>query len=504
VTGSAYTDLALYRRLLSEARPCRLHVAGIFALSLLSTPLSLLTPLPMMVIVDSVIGSRPIPGWLAGLLPAAAPGSLVLALMVELLIAVTLLTQLQKTGISLLHLYTNEKLVLRFRTRLLGHVQRLSLTYHDTKKVSKSLYRIQYDTQSIQNAVIEGVVPFVGAGVTLACMLFVMVGWTGSSPWSPWRSRRSSRCSCGLTACAPRPVAEVKRSRPRPVGGAGGARGPAGREGVRQGGARAGASSATPTKACAPAPARHRRERLSSVALTTAAGTAAVVWIGAHVRAGSLTLGTLLLVMAYLAGLYDPLKTISRKTTSLQSHLASAERAFSLLDRAPDVTKQPTTRPLLQASKTLAFREMSFTYDGRHPALRDVSFEIGAGKPVAVTGATGAGKTTLVSLLTRFYDPTAGRILLDGVDLRDYRVADLRDQFAIVLQEPVLLSTTIAENIAYAKPGASQAEIVAAARRPGPTISSSSFRTTTKPGSGARNAALRAASASVSRSPTPS
>jgi ATP-binding cassette subfamily B protein len=112
----------------------------------------------------------------------------------------------------------------------------------------------------------------------------------------------------------------------------------------------------------------------------------------------------------------------------------------------------------------VAFRDVSFAYDAQHPVLHDVAFAVAPGSRVAITGPTGSGKTTLVSLLTRFYDPTAGAILLDGVDLRAYRLADLRGQFAIVLQQPVLFSTTIAENIAYARPDASRADIEAAAK----------------------------------------
>src|SRR5207245_2306110 len=112
----------------------------------------------------------------------------------------------------------------------------------------------------------------------------------------------------------------------------------------------------------------------------------------------------------------------------------------------------------------IAFRNVSFAYDGKSPVLHDISFEIGPGTSVGIAGTTGAGKTTLVSLLTRFYDPTAGQVLLDGSDLRDYKLADLRNQFAIVLQEPVLFSTSIAENIAYARPGASDREIIEAAK----------------------------------------
>jgi ABC-type multidrug transport system ATPase subunit len=201
------------------------------------------------------------------------------------------------------------------------------------------------------------------------------------------------------------------------------------------------------------------------VGLTTAVGTATVLFIGMrHVQAGVLTLGQLLLVLGYLSQLYAPLKTISKKVGDLEASLASAERAFALLDAAPDVAERPNARPLTRARGAVAFRNVWFAFGTDQPVLHDISFEIGAGTRLGIVGATGAGKTTLVSLLTRFYDPTAGQILLDGVDLRDHKVADLRNQFAIVLQEPVLFSTSIAENIAYGRPDAGDDEIVAAAK----------------------------------------
>jgi ATP-binding cassette subfamily B protein len=201
-----------------------------------------------------------------------------------------------------------------------------------------------------------------------------------------------------------------------------------------------------------------------AVGLTTAVGTAAVLFIGIrHVQTGALTLGDLLLVMGYLAQLYGPLKTISSKAASLQSRLAGAERAFALLAEAPDVAERPNARPLARAAGAVSFRNVSFGYEQGRAVLQDVSFEIGPGTRLGIVGTTGAGKTTLISLLTRFYDPAAGQVLLDGVDLREYKLADLRNQFAIVQQEPVLFSTSIAENIAYACPGASEEDIIAAA-----------------------------------------
>jgi ATP-binding cassette subfamily B protein len=169
-------------------------------------------------------------------------------------------------------------------------------------------------------------------------------------------------------------------------------------------------------------------------------------------------------VLSYLAQLYNPVKSLSQNVARLQSSLAGAQRAFELLDEYPDVMEHPQARSLRRARGDLEFQDVSFSYDAKHPILQHISFSIDAGTRLGIAGHTGAGKTTLTNLVTRFYDPSAGRILLDGVDLRDYKLVDLRRQFAIVLQEPVLFSSTIAENIAYARPEASDGDIIAAAK----------------------------------------
>jgi ATP-binding cassette subfamily B protein len=182
------------------------------------------------------------------------------------------------------------------------------------------------------------------------------------------------------------------------------------------------------------------------------------------IKAGTLTLGNLLLVMGYLAQLYTPMRTLGRKMATMQGHLVGAERAFALLDEMPDVIERPNARPLKDALGAMAFENVSFSYGEDLPVLQDITFDVPPGACIGLVGTTGAGKTTLVNMLTRFYDPSHGRILLDGIDLRDYKLADLRNQFAIVLQEPVLFSSSVAENIAYARPDASEEEIIAAAR----------------------------------------
>ena len=180
---------------------------------------------------------------------------------------------------------------------------------------------------------------------------------------------------------------------------------------------------------------------------------------------GPLTLGELLLVMAYLAQLYAPLADDQQGGSKLAvlPWLAPSELSHSSM-RCQTLPNGLMPGGSSRASGAVAFRNVSFAYDEGSPVLHEISFEIRPGTRLGIMGMTGAGKTTLVSLLTRFYDPTAGQILLDGVDLRDYKLADLRNQFAIVLQEPVLFSTSIAENIAYARPDASEEEIIEAAK----------------------------------------
>jgi ATP-binding cassette subfamily B protein len=221
---------------------------------------------------------------------------------------------------------------------------------------------------------------------------------------------------------------------------------------------------------------RHRMEEQVKVASmqarfhvlvtgTIAVGSAAAMWVGVrHVQSGVLTLGELLLVMAYMTQLYDPLRTISGKLPELEGWMVSIRRAAVLMDEAPEVNDPQSAVALERARGEISFRDVSFEYPSSGRALDHVSFEIPAGTRVGIIGPSGSGKSTLVNLLTRFYDPGRGQVLLDGNDLRRYRLADLRRQFSIILQEPVIFSGTVAENIAYGRNTASREEIMQAAR----------------------------------------
>src|SRR6266508_258963 len=175
--GPRYTDLALYRRLLGLARPYWLHILGLFVISLVSSPLALLTPVPLKIAVDSVLGDHAVPRFVETLVPAFAIQSKtsVLLLAVGLMVGVALVRQLQQMGVSMLRTYTGNKLVQDFRAQLVRHVQRLSLAYHDTKGTADSVYRIQWDAPAIQYIAIDNVIPLITAAVMLVSMLYVVL-----------------------------------------------------------------------------------------------------------------------------------------------------------------------------------------------------------------------------------------------------------------------------------------------------------------------------------------
>jgi ATP-binding cassette subfamily B protein len=461
--------MALFGKIARQLRPYWLSLGAVFLLGLMALPLRLLTPLPLKIAVDNVIGARPLPSFIDGLLPAAVRSNMtVLAFAAAFLVVVALLSQVQEMATSWLRTYVGEKVVVGFRTQLFRQAYRLSLSYHDLKGTADATYRIQYDAASLQGIAVEGIIPVITSGFTLVAMIYVTarISWqlaVVALAISPvlflvsQTHRHRLRHEWGqvkkLETLALSVVQEVLGAL-RVVK----AFGQEEREEerfVRQ--------STAGMRARLQAALVERRFGFL-IGLTTSIGTAAVLFVGVRqVVSGLLTLGELLLVMSYLSQLYEPLKTISRRTASLQAQLASAERAFALLEEPPDVVERSNAKPIRRARGAVTFRDVSFAYDRERPVLRNLSFEINPGQRVGIVGATGAGKTTIVSLLARFYDPTDGQILLDGVDLRDYKVADLRNQFSIVLQEPVLFSTSIGENIAYARQGATEREIMQAA-----------------------------------------
>jgi len=468
---SRSTDLALFRRLLLEVRPYLPHMGLLLLVGLLATPLTLVTPLPLKIAVDTVLGSHPLPGPVRAALPRgmAPTQGLCLAIAVGLLVATALLKQGQDLANNLLKKYVVERMTLDLRARVFRHAHRLSFTYHDRQGTADAAYRIQQDVPDAQSIVVESVFPSITAFITLVSMFLVTakMDWQlalvalSITPILFFVNRHYRRQFRGRW----RAVKNLESSALAVIHEALGAL-----RVVKAFGQEDREESRFIDRSGQGMWARIRLTAYEGgfglqVGVLTAIGTAGVLWLGVqHVRTGVLTLGQLLVVMGYLTQLYDPLKTLSRKAATFQSKLTSAERVFSLIDNPPDVREKPRARSLARARGEIEFRHVSFGYTDRRTVLENVSFALPAGARLGITGPTGAGKTTLVSLLLRFYDPAEGEILLDGVDLRDYRIADLRNQFALVLQEPVLFSSSIGENIAYARPGASDQAIVEAAK----------------------------------------
>jgi ATP-binding cassette subfamily B protein len=462
---------AIYGRILRQIQPHWGDLTLLLAVAALATPIALLIPVPLKIVVDSVLGSHPLPAIVEWVTPQwmTASSTAILWFSVGLVILIALVGLLQRFGFWILGEYLGEKLVLEFRSTLFARVSRLSLAQHDIRGHTDLAYRIQYDAPAVRWLVMDGALPLITAVLTLLGMIYVIA---------------RINVQLALAAVVVIPIILVLTHT-----FSGRLRANWKRVKILETGALSVVQEVLGAMRVVKAFGQERREQERFfdvsrqtilerirvviaetqfnllVGLSIAAGTATVLFVGAQaVRAGQLTTGELLLVMAYIAQLYDPIQVIGKQVAAQQSSLVSAERAFSILDEKPSVQEVRNARPIARAKGDLAFVHVGFAYNSGQPVLRDVTFEVRSGATVGIVGKTGAGKTTLVSLLTRFYDPTEGAIYLDGVDLRTYRLGDLGNQYAIVLQEPVLFPTTIAENIAYGTPGAHYSEIVSAAK----------------------------------------
>jgi len=440
-------------------------------LTFVYTPLKLMVPVPLAIAVDSVIGDKQLPGWLQQVTPQSWQGSTgsMLWLALGILIFVGLASATLNITLYLLKCYTSQRMILDFRALLFGHAQRLSLQYHDKSGSTDTTYRIQYDAPAVRQFTMDGVIPFISNMLMLCGMFSVMfaIDWQLAlislvlcpallilvKRWSPilragWRDvaeRESSAMSViQETIGALRVVkafGQEKREHDRFVHEATGS--------MR----------------------RIIRVSLSqclfelSTTLVLLAGSGAILFLGVrNVQRGVISVGELLLVWTYLAQINAPLQMVSSQLTTMQKSLTSAERSFALLDATPDVDEKPNALSIDKAKGAVVFEDVGFNYDKVKHVLSGVSFSVEPGQMIGLVGHTGAGKSTIVNLLIRHYDPAQGRILLDGIDLRDYKLADLRNQYSLVLQDSVLFATSIRENISYARPDATDEQVIAAAK----------------------------------------
>lgn len=455
--------MSTLRRVARYLRPHRAEFAGALVLVALNSALEVAKPWPLKIVVDSVLGNRPFA--LPGGVGALAKPQLLLAACLTLL---ALQVALALLGVRLNHLTIGigQRMVNDLRSDLLFHLHRLSLGFFGRRSVTDLVYRMTFDTFAVQGLCMNGVFPLVTAGVLLLGMTVVMLRmnpllaglFLAVAPLLflaiRLLGRRISRLALEMREDESRFLAETQRG--------------VGAIQVVQAFTAESREHARVMDASGRALSSSRRLYVFEtgysglVNVLIALGTAAVLWAGGTLGiAGRLTAGDLIVFVTYLASLYGPINQISQTFGLIQGATAGTKRVFEVLDAQPEVRDAPGARPPAQVEGRLRFEGVSFVYPGSEAsfALRDVSFEAPPGALVAVVGPTGAGKTTLMSLIPRFYDPNAGRITLDGVDLRELPLGWLRREVGIVPQAPVLFPATLEENVRYGRPEASAAEL---------------------------------------------
>lgn len=457
--------LRLVAKVLRRLRPYRALFALAVVQVLLIGLLELAKPWPLKVIVDNVLGGAPLHAFGLGDL---APRALLAVACAALIVVYVLLGALTVTS-NYATIGVGQRMVNDFRADLYAHLQRLSLAFHSRRQVGDLLYRLTADTFAIQTLTMNGFFPVLTSLVLLGGMVVVMVqlDWLltlVALAVVPLLFVTIARLSHRITVLST--DARVRESALWALA-------------QRTIGAIRVIQAFTTEEEEQRRFVGTSRESLDAtlrlytfqtvyaafVNVLIAGGTAAVLWVGAtRVLEQRLTIGDVLVFASYLASLYAPINNLTQTWSLVQGAKVGAERVFEILETVSDLPDG--TRPLRRTDVRgdVAFEDVHFGYDPGRQVLRGVSFHARAGELVAVVGATGTGKTTLVSLIPRFYDPQAGRVRLDGVDVREFRLASLRQQVSMVLQPALVFPTTVRENIAYGRAGATMAEVAEAAR----------------------------------------
>jgi ATP-binding cassette subfamily B protein len=459
--------MSIYRRILRYYRPFWPQTAVGLFFSLIGIGLNLLKPWPFKIIVDDIL---PNPKLILVNHPTFGSVSGLVLILCVALIAIQLLWGIANWITNYLFVKIGLQALLKLRTDLYSYLQSLSLKYHDARRSSDSSFRVAYDSQSIQTIYNKGFTGIFGSTITLVGTFAIMLrmDWQlallslavvplllGTIYFFAHRIRRESTFiqeqESAVLAQAQEGLSSIRMVHAF------------GREEweVRQFHQQAQQSLQ--------ANLRLTLTNVNSALVISTLmvfGTAAMYYVGTlHVLAGTLTLGSLLVFSAYLLMLYQPLESLTYTAWAMEGATAGAKRCFEVLDREDDVKDSPNAIAIMETKGAIALRNVSFAYAQDRDVLHDIDLQIPSNQIIALVGGTGAGKSTLLSLVPRFYDPTSGVVMLDGRDLRSITKKSLRANIAIVLQDTLLFSTTVRENIAYGRPGATGEEIVDAAKR---------------------------------------
>jgi ABC-type multidrug transport system fused ATPase/permease subunit len=459
--------MRLTRELLT---PYRGWIIIILLAMLVETAMSLAAPWPLKVILDNVVGTHKAPEWLDAV-RSSLLGENKMALAAVAGIATVLIAALGALASYIDNYYTEsvgQWVAHDLRMRVYDHLQHLSLGFYDNHQTGALLSTITDDIKTIQNFASSSTLEILVDLLTILGMLGIML-WlefdfalitVGVSPFLLLFVARLNRAVKRATHEVRHhqsdivEVVEQGLESIRVVKAFG-------RQELEESRLR-GVSQATVDAALK---ARRIKSLLSpAVTLVVAFCTGFVLWHGtALVLAGVMTIGSLTVFLAYLAKFFKPVQDLAKMSNTLAQTTVAIERVQTILDTQPLVPESADGREPGTLTGAITFDHVVFGYDPASPVLKDVNFSIAPGQLVGVVGATGGGKSTVVSLIPRFYDPGAGRVLIDNVDLRDYKLQGLRSQIGFVLQDTVLFRGTVRDNIAYGRPDASEDEIVAAA-----------------------------------------
>ena len=469
--GQAIDRRPLLPWTLSFLRPYRGRVAVLVILLLAQIALGALQPWPLKIVIDYVLDGRELPepfkSWVFGI----TGGSLV-ALLVFFVVAgvlVQIVNQFASAFGTKVQVDIGQRMVYDLRYRLFAHLESLGLHHHITTNTGDAVYRVDVDSYAIENLAMSGVFPLATSVITLLVMfaillerdvtvallsltvipfLFLCLRYYATTISS--REERVKELESNLIERLYETFSAIRLVK---------------------------AFAREPYEAAKYAAAGNKTMN-ARIAITwqqslfglvvgaiTILGTGLVLVVGGlHVMQGQMTVGDLIIVIAYLGAVYGPLSAIAHTTGQLQGAVAGARRVQATLAMTPETVDPPHAIDAANVKGEVRFENVGFSYPDGTAVLHDINFEARPGQMIALVGLTGAGKTTLVSLIPRFYEATAGRVLIDGIDVCQYRVRALRERIAIVPQDPVLFSGTIAENLRYGRLDATEAEVEEAAR----------------------------------------
>jgi ATP-binding cassette, subfamily B, bacterial len=446
-----------------------LAVAGVLVIS----ALEVLKPWPLKIVIDDVLGGAKPQLPFLQLIPRSALLTTVCLALIVLYLALSVL----QVSNNYLTVSIGQRMVNDLRTRLFEHLQRLSLAFHRRREVGDLMMRINYDTFSVQTIAMNGMFPILSSLILLVGMFVMML-------------RIDSTLTVVALAIVPILLILIASISRRIDLLATGAR-------VKESNlynvahralsaihvVQAFTREAEVQREFVEKSAESLNENLrlytfqtlygGAVSVLVASGTALVIYVGAlHVMEHRLTIGDLLVFVTYLASLYAPINQLFQTYGQVHSAAAGMRRCLELLDLEPEIQDRPGARPAGRLRGAIEFRGVTFGYDSGEPVLKEISFRADPGETIAIVGPTGAGKTTLTSLLARFYEPQDGVIEIDGRGIERFTLRSLRENIAIVLQPPLVLSDTIRANIALGKPSATADEIARAAQmaRLGPLL----------------------------------